>query len=272
VNTLYVYADECGTMPIDDHGDPFVGATVSALQPISGVRGLRFGRVQLLAQMTRNAATPFLAHVQPFSGYGQQMAAKFGKMDTMARARRLVRRTHEYLPRGGIAVRNMVWGHCVTQAVAQAFATYAFRAPISRLEVTFDQKTLAPENRRMVIDKCREIPQRARDSAEKFRALNERQVDDFLSNVQVAQSDVVIQWSDEPGAAGTEDGLLLADRLAWHYQKHLLRPTTPSFTELLAQAGHTGITIDVTPLLLAPIDRESIDKWKRDTGLPEPEA
>ena len=270
MNTLYIYADECGGIPLDDSSEPFVGAAVSAIQPITGALALRFDVPLLVRHLARTSAAPFLAHVKPFPGYGAQVSAKFDKMDTMARARKLVTGVHEYLPSGGVAVRNNIWVHCVTQAVGQALVMHSFRGPIDRVVVTFDQKTLAPESRRMVIDKCREIPQRITESAAKFHALNPRQVESVLSNVQVAPDDMVIQWSDEPGTTGTEDGLHLADRLAWHYQKHLQSPTQPSFLDALAQAGHKDITYDVTQIMIRPIDRDSIETWKRDTGLPEP--
>ncbi len=270
MNTLYIYAEECGTMPLDDSGQPFVGAAVAAPQPISGTLDLRFDVPRLIRYLAKNSASPFLAHVKPFPGYGAHVSAKFAKMDTMAKERRRVTGIHEYLPADGVAIRNNIWVHCVTQAAGQALARHAFRDPIDRVVLTFDQKSLAPESRRMVIDECRKIPQRIRETAAKYLPLKPYQVASVLGNVRVAPADMVIQWSDEPGAAGTEDGLHLADRLAWHYQKHLQKPTQPTFLDALEQAGHKDITYDVTPAVISPIDRESIEKWKRDTGLPEP--
>jgi hypothetical protein len=274
LNTLYVYVDECGLPPLDDHDKPYVAAAASALQPVSDTRSLRFDVDLLLGHMARNHATAFLAHVSPFPGYGQRVAAKFGKMDTMAKARKLVTGVHEYLPAGGLRVRNTLYSHCISQAVGQALTKHAFRGAIERLVVTFDQMTLAPENRRMVIDECRKVPRRLADVAASYRTVDHRhveQLEGLLNNLQITPTDIVIQWSDEPGAAGTADGLHLADRLAWHYRKHLEKPTNPtSFLDHLSGAGHTDITFDVTPVVVTPIDRDSIDRWERDTGLPEP--
>ena len=271
MNTLYVYADECGGIPLDDADEPFVGAAVSATQPVTGTTSLRFDVGLLLRHMARSGASPFLAHVKPFPGYGQQVTSKLSKMDTMARARRLTTGVHAYSPPGGIALRHVLWIHCVSQAVGMAFTRRAFQVPISRLVVTFDRLTLVPESRCLVIDECRKIPERLLAIANENHSSAPRQLDGLIGNLQVGPADVVIQWSDDPSASGTEDGLHLADRLAWHYQKHLQKPTTPSFLDLLAQAGHTGITHDVTPLVIAPLERGSIETWKRDTGLPEPD-
>jgi len=270
VGEFFIYADESGTMPLDDHDKPFVGAVVGAAHPILAGGDLMLSQQRLIGHLRTEQTTPSVCHVIPHAGFGELVRTKFSKMNTMARARRLVTRQHAYLPADGFSARNLIWGHCVTQAVGQILRAHVFTSPVSSLEIVLDEKTLAAGERDLFTDECRKIPERLLDALNRLRHFDPSKIDLALAHMRLTPATVKVRWSDDPTVSGAEHGLRLADRLAWHHRKHLLKPTKPSFHEVLAEAGWPGDVIDVTPLVTMPLHPEAIEEWKRDTGLPEP--
>lgn len=70
----------------------------------------------------------------------------------------------------------------------------------------------------------------------------------------------------------SEFGLKLADRFARKmYQQSEKRGQT-GFDSILQNAGFRDFTVDITKLVIRPLNKNMIDAWKSETGLPEPQV
>lgn len=272
MGTYYLYADESGTMPAKETDGPFVGAIVGARSPITLRRDPRWNQQLLIDAIKAADASPWLCEVVPAPGYGEAVSTKYSQMNTMARARRLVTGRHEYFPDGGFSPANLIWGHCLTQTISPLLVSEIFRAPVTAVEVVFDQKTLATGERSMFVDKCGDLPERLREILVRGRELAPAKMDLGLANLQFTRATLRIRWSDDPTVQGAEHGLRLAHWLAKHHLRHLRKPQRPSIHDLMAAAGWKDRVTDVTQFVTMPPPEESLAVWKRDTGLPVPEA
>lgn len=272
MDTYYLFVDESGTMPVRDSDGPFVGAAVGSRSPITLSRDPRWNQQFLVNALTAAQASPWLCQVVPIEGYGEAVTRKYSQMNTMARARRLVTGRHEYFPDGGYSTGNLVWGHCLGQTIGPLLNAEVFRAPLTAVEIVFDRKTFTPGVRRMIVDTCREIPQRLREILNRNRDMAPEKMDLALANLQFTGQTVTVRWSDDPVTVAVHGGLRLAHWLAKHHLRHLRKPQRPSIHDLLAAAGWKDRITDVTEFVTMPLPEESLEAWRRDTGLPVPKA
>ena len=89
---MILYADESGTMPLQDNDGPFVAAIVAVRAPLLMPTRLRPGIRALFAQAAAARAVPFFAYVLPVPGYGAAVQKKYDKLNLMTRARGLLER------------------------------------------------------------------------------------------------------------------------------------------------------------------------------------
>lgn len=151
--TLHIFADESGTMPINDNDKPFVAATVTFLgEPPDAIYGSdEDGK---LVEILKNSnGIPFAANVRPFPGYGHSLKSKYGKIMTMARAKCLLNRSVvRYPDKDGINLHNEVWEFAMLQSIAHVVMnTVLESSSIDNIRIVFDQKTIT-KNRRDYFD------------------------------------------------------------------------------------------------------------------------
>jgi hypothetical protein len=267
-----MFGDESGTMPLADHDRPFVVAAVAGFSLVSTVAPGTHSPRWLVNEIVRNDLIPFIAYIRPRPGYAHAVTGKLVKMDVMARMRRLVTGRHEFLPVNGLPFRNMLWTHCSIQAMAQAVTSAVFSAPVTRIEVVLDRKTLAPETRSMLVSQCREMPVQLAASIARVRPRNPAKADGYLANLQLTPDQVTVQWSDDPGVNGSSPGLRLAHCLARLYLAQLLRARFPSLPEMLADAKFPECARDITAIVTRSLTPDAISTWERVTGLREPQT
>ena len=272
MSTLFIFGDESGNLPLCEEDGVFVGATVATQTPPRKIEERKRNSRWLVQKLQKYSAHPFVAYIRPVPGYGAAVSSKLAKMDIMARSKRLLYGEHPYLPQGGIALRNFVWMHCIFQAITQSFAWSIIGGPIDALHIVLHQKTLAPENRRLLVNVVKRSPDRALETLARARKLDANAADKYLSNMRVDPSRISVSWSNDPGASGAQPGLLLADRLAWHYRRDLVGLNNTRIGDEMTTAGFGRFAMDITKIVTAPINRRSIENWKWATGLPEPTA
>lgn len=270
MNTLFIFGDESGNLPLREEDGVFVGATVATQSPLEKIEERNRNPRWLVQKLQEYSAHPFVAYIRPVPGYGAAVKSKLEKMDIMARSKRLLYGEHPYLPQGGIALRNFVWMHCIFQAITQSFAWSIIGGPIDALRIILHQKTLAPENRQLLVDVVKRSPASAREILARARKLYGNMADRYLSNMRVDPSRISVSWSNDPGTSGAQPGLLLADRLAWHYRRDLVGLNKTRIDDEMTKAGFERFAMDITKIVTAPINRRSIENWKWATGLPEP--
>jgi hypothetical protein len=271
MNTLYIFADESGTMPINDSDKPFVTTTIAFEGEIPETIPGSNDALNLISILKKLNAMPLVAIVKPFSGYGQKLTSKYIKIKTMARARCLLNgQTIRYLDKNDINLHNEVWQHAMLQSIIHIIFDAVFDYPsIHEVEFIFDQKTMR-RDRRNFFEK---IVSNINIPLNEYLLTYKKQYsDEIISSVtdkiQFSQNSISIHWSDDPIPDYYKFGLKLADCLARKMYQSL--QGDPDFYSTLQGAGFENCIIDITNAIIRPLNRKLIEKWQKDTGLPEP--
>jgi len=257
-------------MPLHEADGPFVAAIVATVtKPANLGQVKKNSSAWLVGKLRENSACPFVVYVKPGSGYGQAADGKFTKMEIMARYRKLLTGKGTLIRLGEGGRRNFVWSHAMVQAVARAAVRHAFEGPIERLEIALDQKTFAKEQKALPMKSFLLLPRQVQDIVEECSWIDPAAARSFRANFRVTKQSISVCWSNEPAAAGSEMGLTLADRLAHHYYRHLTGRNGNSFELQMQAAGFRDLALDITQLITRPMNRQVVERWKMDTGLPE---
>jgi len=271
VATLRIFADESGTMPLDDDDGIFVMATVSLFGDPPIIEKHNGHLSWLIDKLAELDALPQVSTVIPVPGYGEAIRVKFSKMKTMARYRRMmIEKEHKYLDDYEGSIRNKIWSSGMNQSIALSVLDGITRNSIDSLQITMDVKTMREPDRKLFTDIVDIVPQTIKDILERVKAVNPTQADRYSSNIAFRSSDISINWMNPEDKDHVTDGLWLAHHLSKHYQKYLSRTSEPHVRAKLSEAGFNDFELDITHSLMVPINRSAIDKWKQDTGLPEP--
>jgi hypothetical protein len=251
-------------MPVDDAGGVFCVAVLTT--QTSAIRlEERSGHIKDIAvKLKELECLPQVVFVKPRDGYGDLLRSKMSKMNTMARASRLITGSHEYLPGSAHNSRNLIWIRCMAICVMRAVVRQAELGPISSVRVILDEKTLPQPSRRMFEDRVcclrDNILGPNADAASQGRS-------DIavVRNIRFARDQVSITWS----SPDTDDGVYLADRLSGFAKTAIEKSTQPDFARALGME-QGDLFYDSTPDVIGAVSKSSVEHWKRRTGLPEP--
>jgi hypothetical protein len=273
MSLLKIYADEAGTMPLADTDEPFVTGMVSVVGSDLQIRERHnLGKApEFCGCLSQVGANIHFCYIRPGLGYAKAIGSKLSKMDTMARMTRLMTGGNtKYLPPEGISYRNMVWSISMNQAMYAIFLRAAASGPVSEVEMFFDQKTMARQSRTHFREAAQMITNNLRRTVLRFADARPLDAAQLLRNVDGLEH-IKIHWSDEPDFERASDGLTVAHHLSSLARRFLIKGRT-DFSEYLTTAGYTQFEKDITATVTAPISRESIESWKKQTGLLEPQA
>lgn len=270
---LYVLGDESGNIPLSDSDKPFVTALVASRSevraPELSSESNRSRSVNwIVKQIADKDLLPFIAYVKPSEGYEQAVSEKFDKMDTMARYRKLMTGTHDYLPTKGMRPRNLIWLIAMTQAIAEVTFTSIRANPVTEVRGVLHQRTLASQTEKMFRDGLGDVGPQIRQSLQKYRDRAPTVIDTYLANHKLDRRSVDLKWASECD----EPALWIPHHLGRLALSALVDPSRKSVFQVLRNRGYKQSQIDLTPLITSPINDEAIDVWKRDTGLPEPKV
>lgn len=268
---LHLYGDEAGVMPTADHDEMFVAATVAlAGKPSPGPK--RDGhRGSLVTRLVSERVLGCVSFVRPFPGYGQQLEAKFSRMQTMARATRLLTRANaKYLSRDRFSPRNMVWQHVMKQAIGQTVLSALGRSTVDHLVVVLDQKTMAGSTRTLFADQIRRLADDMRPVLAQRAVSGAPGAVVLYRRLGLARDTVDVRWSDQTLGEGDVDGLFLAHHLASRCLEDLKSGRELELPTALKAAGLPCPEIDVTELLIRAISPDVVREWERRTWLRAP--
>jgi len=273
LSTLNIFADESGTMPINDNDKPFVAATVAFLgEPPDAINGSDDDE-KLVDILKGSNGIPFAAIVRPFPGYGHILKSKYEKIITMARAKCLLNGSVvRYPDKDGINLHNEVWEFAMHRSIMQAVInTVLESSSIDNIRIIFDQKTMT-KNRRNCFDQIiHRIGTDLREYLETFRQTHsEKEVSFYKDCIQFSTQSISVHWSDEPNLVQNDFGLKLADRFAHKMYQQLEKKAQRGFDSILQNSGFRDFTVDITKSVIHPLNQNMIEAWKRETGLPEP--
>jgi hypothetical protein len=272
MNVLRFYCDESGTMPINDNDPPFVAATVAILGDFPDV-GARNGRISwLLEKLEEFEVIPYVAYVQPKPGFSIALEAKLSKLNTMARYRRLMDGANNpYLNPEGFRPRNFIWLHCMQQAVARGLAIALFKHQIDRIELYLDEKTLTEPESRLMLRQGLRVSVNFHRVLEALRRLNPGEIEQLQNNLRTSELSTSLYWNNESSSVPAQGGLTLAHYLSSHARRNFENQTNNGILNSLREKGFTHFFDDITDVIMAPIAREVVERWRSATGLPEPE-
>ena len=264
MSSLSIFCDESGTMPVDDADGVFCVAVLTA--QTSAIRlEERSGHIENIAVKLKELnLLPQVVFVKPRDGYGDLLRSKMSKMNTAARASKLVTGSHEYLTESTYNSRNLIWIRCMAICVVRAVVRRAELGPISSVQVILDEKTLPQPSRRMFEDRVCCL----RDDilGTNADAVSEGRSDSaVLRNIRFARDQVSITWS----SPDTDDGLYLAHRLSRSAKTAIAKSTQPGFARTLGMEENE-LFYDSTPDVIRPVSKRTVERWKLRTGLPEP--
>ena len=188
-------------------------------------------------------------------------------IDTMARARRLVTGTHEYLPERGFARGNYIWVRTMQQALLQAILSSLAQGVVADIRLILDRKSLAAATERFMRDRVGAMLPFVQDQLAQMLVeypAGAAQIAAYQNNLQA--NGIVFEW----GNPESIDGLWLAHRLALLSRRELHEQPETSLFDALARFGNRSAPIDVTDSVTGEISRAAIERWRRDTGLPVP--
>lgn len=274
--TLYIFGDESGTMPVDDADKPFVAATVAVLDNPPVIVPGSDDDEKMVEIFTSLSIIPFAAIVTPYPGYGRALKAKYDKIQTMARATRLVTRARasyldEKMLKEGFDLRNTIWGHAMVQSVARAVLNTVFTISVNAVEVILDRKTMTQSIRQFFKEFIvNGLGEGTRQSLRSILPLNQTVISEWEGRVRFSSKTTGFRWSDESEELEKQFGLRLADRFARKvYQGRIARK--PGIEERLKAAGFESFVEDITESVTR-IDPRLVEKFREITGLPEPQV
>jgi hypothetical protein len=206
-NTLHVYGDESGIMPINDDGDLFVYACIAIPGNIT-IAKRDIGKIDHITDYLRSInGTPFIGIIQPYAGYGNALISKIAKMDVMARITRILTKANaQYIPKEGIANRNWIWISCAQLTVSAAIRNSLYRTSVNYVKVVMDEKSLQSEFRYLMRTTIRNLPNVVRDIAHDNPGAYSTEVV-INSNMLFSGKDINVSWSDERISEDDVNGL-----------------------------------------------------------------
>lgn len=273
MSILKIYGDESGTMPVKDNDQLFVTATISTFNDKVIFERKSGHRDWLVKQIKTLNAIPFITYIKPFKGYGLLLKAKMDKLNTMARATRLITgKNKKYLTNNGIPIRNYIWTHCMIQSISQLIIKNIFTYEVKKIHIFLDEKTMSPPSRLLFIKEIKEIRQYILNTLNKIKVFNNKFVDYLENNIAFDSENIIIKWSDEIEDTNTIAGLTLAHYLASHFYKDMIKKNGPKIIQLLNKNKYDDFVFDITNIFLKSLNEETINLWKKNTGLREPKT
>lgn len=264
MSSLSIFCDESGVMPVDDAEGVFCVAVLTT--QTSAIRlEQRSGHIKdIAAELEELECLPQVVFVKPRDGYGDLLRSKMSKINTMARASRLITGSHEYLPSSAHNSRNLIWIRCMAICVVRAVVRQAEMGLISSVRVILDEKALAQPSRRMFEERVcclrDDILGPNTDAASEDRSDSA-----VVRNIRFARDQVSITWS----SPDTDDGLYLAHRLSGLAKTAIEKSTQPDCARAFGME-QGGLFYDCTPDVIRAVPKRLVERWRRRTGLPEP--
>jgi len=270
MSTLRIYSDEAGKMSFSDDEGPFVVSAVGVMGEHPTLGSVEGKAAWVCSKLAKLKAFVHCSLVIPQIGYGKAIKQKLEKMDIMACATRdLVGSNAEFLTDEGLQRRYIIYTHCMQDVIQGPLINAVIREPVDRVEIYFDQMTMATGTRRLLIDQIKSMKERLLDLIEEMENLNPTYAAQKRANVQF--DGIHIAWSNEDGTESAADGLKLAHYLASMKYQDLLKGKS-TFDAEMKLAGYKNYERNITQQLIRPISQDSIAEWKQNTGLAESEV
>jgi hypothetical protein len=224
--------------------------------------------------------------VRPQGGYRESLVPKFEGMRTLARAKRLLERSNQRVPGN---LRNEIWSMLMVVAAGSAAPLCVFRSLRTgtdvevpeRVHVVFHRKRIQTSLKNLMRSKTKDLGRMAGQRADEYGRRSRGRIAAlmlaFARAVAVDRSAVTVDWAsdqrlDRNGNTNRHAGALwLAHSLARHVHRDLRKQgRVPGMIAELERAGYSGLVEDFTSRLVAPLARESVERWQQATGYPLP--
>ena len=270
---IFIYGDESGTMPIKQSDGPFVACCVATLNEIPAFDASDGKISWIFESLKEYDAIPHFSYVVPGIEFDDRFKSRMSKMNTMARMTRLMNGMNkQYLTEDGFCPRNYVWIRSMSTSIGQVLVEKILRHRIDAINILLDQKSFAIPNRHLFTKQIADIEKPLIRTLQRVRAVNPAAIQRVSRNVKFA-GNITIEWSDSPSVSASTGGLFLADKLAGKFLRGLKSGQLASspLVRKLGEYGFKDYSKDITKEFLE-LNKDAVEDWKRNTGLPEPQA
>jgi hypothetical protein len=253
-----------------DEDKPFVAATVTFLDKMPKSITGSDDDERLVALFKEQGAIPFAAAVNPHSGFGNALKYKHDKTQVMARVTRLVTGANsKYLDSTGVNLGNLVWSHAMLQAIVHSVRSTMLFSPIHSLQILLDEKTMTKPMRRLFTETLSRMGTSVSKFLRSHAHLDPERMSLYENRIQFSDETTAINWSDDAEEYRSEFGLKIADRLARKVYQQIEGNLEDGIVQKLKTAGFEDFFLDITKVVTR-FDQRLVERFKRNTGLPEP--
>ena len=271
MSEIYLFGDESGTMPVSKKDVPFVAAFISYSNKEINTLEINFHHSELLNNLKNHSITPIINFVYPDEEFEIKFKKRMEKYEVMARYSKLVtNNTHLLLNEDGIPIRNYIWMQGMGMAVGQSLLKIISIKEVEKINIFFDQKSMVNSTRLFFKNNISDIPNKIYGVLNKNLGRYPNYVKKSLSNFKFSSNDISINWIDSGNVLEYKTGFLLAHHLAKYSCNTLRKYGLDRLYEIYMGSGFSNSVHDFTTQLLAPLPKDAIDRWKRSTGLLEP--
>ena len=271
MSTIILFGDESGTMPASKKEGPFVAAFISTQNCEIDKLKIDCHKTRLLNSIKSNNFVPIINFVYPGDDYEEIYKRRMEKFEIMARYSKLMtNNTHLLLTNFGIPDRNYIWIQGMGISIGHSFLKMLSNNEIEKIRIYIDQKSMVKKNREFFEHNISEIPQRIFNVLKKNKSIFPNYVKNIQSNLKFSQEDIEIFWNDNDKFQKYKNGFLVVHHLAKFSKDILKKDGIEKLNEVFENEGFTNSLYDITKFLIAPLDKNAIERWKRSTGLPEP--
>ena len=271
MSEIYLFGDESGTMPVLKKDGPFVAAFISYTNKDLNTLEINFHHGELLNNLKNHRITPIVNFVYPDEEFEVKFKKRMEKFEIMARYSKLMtNNTHLLLNADGIPIRNYIWIQGMVMAIGQSLLKIISVEKVERINIFIDQKSMVNSTRLFFKNNIADIPNKIYGVLSRNLERYPNYVKTSLSNFKFSSNDISINWKDSGNEIEYKTGFLLSHHLATYSCIILKKYGIDRLSEIYTESGFSNSLHDFTSHLLASLPKDAIDKWKRSTGLPEP--
>lgn len=141
---------------------------------------------------------------------------------------------------------------------------------MDNISIVVDEMALADGTRMLIEDTInKRLPDSLSEVFREAEKLYGDKVRTFMANSRFEEN-IQLEFGRAESEEQATDGLHLAHYLASLYRKQRAKKRKLTIKLQLEEYGHQNFIKNITNILTDPIATESINRWKRNTGLPEP--
>ena len=248
MSKLLIYADESGTMPLEDKEEYFLTAAISYIDKNPEI-SMKDGHLGTLLKMIKDSGgIPSISYLKSFKGFKNQVLKKVQEINKLSKISYIFTRNNSrYYHKYGQNPGNWIWIHCMGDSISRVVLKNILLGNIiNEISIYFDRKSLKNGTKLLLEDNIKKI----RGTWIEFLKRS-RGVETPKKILMARESDIHINWIN------IEKEYKPIHKLASFCYEALRKNKLNTFKNKLNSMG-LGVEIihDIThDIILAPLDK-----------------